>query len=111
MKKLIYVAGKLNDDAVGYIKNVHKMIVHAKQLRKLGYCVYVPANDFMEGLVCGDFEYKDYFDNSQVILERSDAVFVCPGWETSKGTKMEIEYATSKNIPVFYAITELMNKI
>lgn len=110
MKKkiLVYVAGKLNSNAVGYIKNIHSMIKEGEKLRKEGLYVYIPANDFLEGVVCGNFEYKDYFDNSQVMLERSDAVYVCPNWESSDGTKKEIELAVSLNIPVFYEIYLLL---
>jgi len=107
-KKLkAYVAGKLNADAVGYIQNMHRMIKTAKQLRNLGAAVYVPCNDFLEGLVDGDFSYKDYFENSQPWLEVSDFIFVCPGWETSEGTKKEIEFAKSLFIPVFFSIEDL----
>jgi hypothetical protein len=60
-----YVAGKLNADAVGYIQNMHRMIRVARELRKLDIAVYVPCNDFLEGLVDGNFTYYDYFDNSQ----------------------------------------------
>jgi hypothetical protein len=97
-----YVAGKLNDDAVGYIKNMHRMIKTAGRLRKMNIAVYVPCNDFLEGLVDGEFGYEEYFSNSQPWLECSDFVFVCEGWETSNGTKREIERAKSLHIPVFY---------
>jgi hypothetical protein len=97
-----YVAGKLNDDAVGYIKNMHRMIKTARELRKLDISVYVPGNDFLEGLVDGAFTYEDYFKNSQPWLMSSDLIFVCEGWETSKGTAKEIELAKSIGIPVFY---------
>jgi hypothetical protein len=103
----VYVAGKLNSDAVGYIKNMHKMIKTAKLLRDNGFSVYVPCNDFLEGLVDGQFEYADYFDNSQPWLSSSDAVFLTPGWETSEGTKREIAFAESLQIPVFYSITQM----
>lgn len=106
MKK-IYVAGKLNADAVGYIKNIHKMIRTAKVLRNQGFSVYVPCNDFLEGIVDGDFEYEDFFDNSQPWLLSSDAMFLTPGWETSSGTLKEIKLAREHNIPVFYNIDAL----
>ena len=96
-KKLrCYIAGKLNADAVGYIQNMHKMIRVARELRKLGIAVYVPCNDFLEGLVDGDFTYLDYFNNSQPWLEVSDFIFVVPGWETSDGTKKEIGRASCR---------------
>jgi len=109
-KKKIYVAGKLShDDPCGYIQNCHKMIKAAKVLRDNKYCVYVPCNDFLEGIVSGDFKYEDYFENSQPWLMISDAVFLVPGWETSPGTKREMELADSLNIPIFSDI-EAMNE-
>jgi hypothetical protein len=103
----VYIAGKLNDDAVGYIKNIHRMIKTAKLVRENEYAVYVPCNDFLEGLVSGEFEYKDYFDNSQPWLKSSDAIFLTPGWETSEGTKKEIENAKLRDIPVFDNIDKM----
>jgi hypothetical protein len=97
-----YVAGPLNSDACGYIQNMHRMIKVARELRQLGVAVYVPCNDFLEGLVDGGFNYTDYFENSQPWLEVSDFIFVCPGWEDSEGTKKEIELAHSLGIAVFY---------
>jgi hypothetical protein len=106
-KKRIYVAGKLNDDAVGYIKNMHRMIKTAKQLRDEGYCVYVPCVDFLEGLVDGTFDYSDYFVNSQPWLDCAHAIFLTPGWEKSSGTKKEIERAETLDIPVFKDVKEM----
>jgi hypothetical protein len=107
MKK-IYIAGKLNDTAVGYIKNCHKMIKTAKEVREAGFSVYVPCIDFLEGLVDGGFEYNDYFDNSQPWLLASDAVFLTPGWGSSEGTKREIALARENDIPVFDNINSLI---
>ena len=104
-----YIAGALNADAVGYIKNCHRMIKTARQVRNAGFSVYIPCLDFLEGLVDGNFDYNDYFDNSQPWLEASDFVFLTPGWETSKGTQREIEYAKSLGIPVFENLSDLVN--
>ena len=105
-----YIAGKLSDNAVGYIKNVHRMIVWAREVRKLGMAVYVPALDLLEGLVDGNFNYDDYFNNSREFLLMCDCVFVCPeGFETSEGTKREIQLAKDAGIPVFYD-TEKLNE-
>ena len=105
--KRVYVAGKLNDDACGYIVNVHRMIIWAEKVRKLGFAVFVPGLDFLQGIVFGNWEYRDYFDNSQPWLDASDAVFLTPGWEASKGTIREIERAKSQGIPVFSDLNEL----
>ena len=108
MKK-VYCAGKLNDDAVGYIMNCHRMIRTAKKVREAGYAVYVPCLDFLEGVVTGSMSYDDYFNNGQEWLKASDAVFLVPGWESSKGTRREMELADANNIPIFDNI-EKMNE-
>lgn len=109
--KRIYVAGKLNDDACGYIKNMHRMIKCAREIRRAGFSVYVPGNDFLEGLVDGNFNYEEYFYNSQPWLAASDAVFLTPGWEASEGTKREIEYAKKLGIPVFADLDLLVREL
>jgi len=106
MKK-IYVAGKLNDMAVDYLNNVHKMMVTAEEVKKAGYAIYVPAIDLLMGIKFGYTDYHDYFDNSQPWLEASDAVFLTPGWETSTGTKNEMRTAWQNAIPVFDNLTEM----
>ena len=110
-RKVVYIAGALNSDAVGYIKNMHRMIAFARQVRRYGFSVYVPCNDFLEGLVDGQFDYPDYFDNSQPILLRCDAVALTPGWESSKGTQREIALAKEKGIPVFETIEDLIKSL
>lgn len=106
----IYVAGKLNDDACGYIKNLHTMIQTAEKVRKAGFAVFVPGIDFLHSLVFGNWEYDDYFDNSQPWLLASDGVFLCDNWKDSKGTAREIELAKKHDIPVFYCdLQELKN--
>lgn len=103
----VYVAGKLNDMACGYIQNTHKMIKVAEEVHKAGFAVYIPCIDFLTGVVIGNFTYKDYFDNSQPWLDVSDAIFLVPGWETSKGTKKEISRAKAQGIPVFTNLEQM----
>lgn len=103
----VYVAGKLNDMAVDYIKNCYKMIKVAKVARDAGFSVYVPCIDFLEGLVDGSFGYADYFENSQPWLEVADAILLVPGWETSTGTAKELALAHSLDIPVFYDVESM----
>jgi len=105
----IYIAGKLNDDACGYIRNIHRMIIWSEKVRKLGFAVFVPGIDFLQGVVLGNWDYRDYFDNSQPWLEVSDAIFLAPGWESSEGTKKEIDRAKENHIPVFSELKDLEN--
>ncbi|MGB9708136.1 MAG: DUF4406 domain-containing protein [Candidatus Pacearchaeota archaeon] len=108
-KYRVYIAGKLNDMAVDYIKNLHFMIKEAEKVRKRGFSVYVPCLDFLMGLVAGDYEYNDYFENSQEWLKASEVVYACDNWKNSNGAKKEIELAKSLNIPVFYNLEDLLS--
>ena len=104
----VYVAGKLNADAPNYIKNCHAMITKAERIRRFGFSVYVPCLDFLSGLVAGDYEYSDYFENNIAWLECADFLFVCPHSEDSTGTQAEIEHAKKKGIPIAYSMDELI---
>lgn len=107
-KKLIYIAGTLRSDIPGYIANCSRMIKWGERVRRLGFAVFIPCLDLLQGLVLGDLEFNDYFDNSFVILERCDAVFLVPGWKQSEGTKKEIARANELGIPVFEDEEELV---
>lgn len=106
--KRVYVAGKLNADAAGYIKNCHTMIRTADRIRRLGFSVYIPCLDFLSGLVVGDYEYQDYFENNMPWLEVSHAVFVLPNSENSKGTQKELNRARELGIPIFDNVAALV---
>ena len=109
--KRIYIAGKLNSDACGYIINVHNMIIWAEKVRKAGFAVFVPGLDFLQGVVFGDWVYSDYFDNSQPWLDASDAVFLTPGWEVSEGAKREAERANNQGIPVYTDLKQMIRDL
>ena len=104
----VYVAGRLNDLAPDYIKNLHRMIKVDRELRRLGFSPYCPGLDFLTGLVSGDMGYEDYFEPSQAWLEVSNAVFLTPGYEGSPGTKREVKRAIELKIPVFGTIPGLV---
>ncbi len=107
-KTRVYVAGKLNDDAVGYLHNVHQMMETAETVRLAGFSVFIPAIDLLCGIKHGYSSYQEYFDNGQPWLMAADAVFLVPGWESSKGTAEEIATAESLGIPVFKELSELI---
>jgi oligoribonuclease NrnB/cAMP/cGMP phosphodiesterase (DHH superfamily) len=105
----IYIAGALNNDAAHYIQNLHRMIIHAEKVRRMGTTVYVPGNDFLQGLVIGNWKYEDYVENTMSFMEICDAVSLVAGWRNSKGTQKEIKRAEELNIPVLYNLEELVN--
>lgn len=107
MKK-IYVAGKLNDGAVGYIQNLHTMIAWDIKIREQGFSVFNPCIDVLTGIVAGNFDYKDYFENNLPWLAVADALFLLPNWETSEGAKKEIDFAMHRGIPIFNTLSDLI---
>jgi hypothetical protein len=107
MTRCVYVAGKLNADAVTYLQNVHDMIRVSNQIRKLGHSVFVPCLDLLCGLVAGGFTYSDYADNNMKWLERADVLFVLPNSEKSHGTQREIQRAVELGIPVVTDLEQL----
>jgi hypothetical protein len=105
--KRVYVAGKLTALAVDYLQNCYKMMNTAQLLKEAGYSVYVPCLDLLMGIAYGYESIDEYFDNGIPWLKASDAVFLTPGWETSKGTRKEIEIALENSIPVFDHLDEM----
>ena len=103
----VYIAGRLNDDAVDYIKNMHKMMVFAHKVKRMGFSIFVPCLDVLMGMKFGTYDYEDYFYSNLEWLRVADAVFVCPGWEDSKGTIAEIKEAKKNGIPVYFKLENL----
>jgi hypothetical protein len=108
-KYKVYVAGKLDSDACGYIKNMRFMITEGEKLRKHGFAIYIPCLDFLKGLVIGEWDYADYFDGNKEWISCCDALYVLSNYKTSSGTKKEIKIAQDLNIPVFYKLNDLIN--
>ena len=100
MKK-IYIAGALNSDAVGYLKNVSRMIKTAIKIQRLGCAVFVPCLDLLTGIVAGNYEYNDYFDNNAEYLKVCDGIYIVEKSDYSVGTQKEKQMATELDIPIF----------
>lgn len=107
MNKRIYIAGKLSASAIDYIDNIRKMIDTAEKVRRAGYSVFVPCLDLLMGIRLEWMSYWDYFDNNIAWLEVADAMFLVPGWESSRGVKKELKIAKEKSIPIFEDVAEM----
>lgn len=110
----IYIAGALSSKeknnrtptqvVVDYITNVHKMCKVAGQLRKLGHAPFVPALDFLLGVINGDWAEETYRGLGMEFLDVCDALLVI---SDSWGARREVEYAKEHCIPIYYSIEEL----
>jgi len=104
----VYIAGRLTDTTDKYIINVRTMILEGKKVRNAGFSVYIPALDFLSGVVTGERKYMDYFNNSIEWLKVSDAVYIIDNYMASKGTKEEINMAKRLDIPIFFNLEDLI---
>jgi len=104
----IYVAGSLSKDGVvKYIQYAHEMCRTATILMRKGHYVFVPALDFLLGVVAGDFTESDYKDASLAWLRHCDAIFVMPNAKGSPGVARELVVARELDLYVFYSFLDV----
>lgn len=113
--KRIYIAGALSSKedttrdpskvVTDYISNVHAMCKYAGQVRLLGHYPYVPALDFLLGMVNGDWDERAYREIGIAFLEVCDAVLVI---SESWGVSKELERAKELGIPIYWSIGDLV---
>jgi hypothetical protein len=100
--RVLYVSGKYRDSrGPWYVKkNIQRAEDIAVELWKSGFVAICPHLNtaFFEGpiddpvIIAGDCE----------LVTRCDGLVVCPGWETSAGTRIEWQMAWDKYLPIFY---------
>lgn len=91
--KAVYLAGPMT----GYPDYNFPAFEEArKQLRRLGAEVICPAE---AGQVEG-WEWKDYMKRDILMMLDADSVVVLPGWEQSRGAKMEVGIAAKLRMTV-----------
>jgi hypothetical protein len=109
MKK-VYVAGAYSaDNVMDVLHNIGFGIEACSDLLGFGFAPFCPWLDYHFALFNRKIPKQSFYDYSLAWLEASDAVWVLPGWENSKGTIAEIAKAESLNIPVFYDFNKLLN--
>lgn len=107
----VYVAGPYSaNNVIDVLKNIGHGEKMCARLFKLGYAPFCPWHDKSYVIDnCNDkFTTKQFYDYSMVWLDVSDCILLLSGWETSKGTIVEIERAKKLDIPVYYSIEDLI---
>lgn len=115
--KRVYVAGLYSRNKQGEMANVIEVLDNmrvgmrvATEVFLAGYAPFCPWVDyhFMLMLREGEkLEIEDYYAYSLAWLEKSDALLVLPGWESSPGTVRERDRSVELGIPVFYSLEAL----
>jgi len=109
--KRIYIAGPYSaSNVITVLDNIREGMRLATEVFLLGYAPFVPFFDFHFQLMLREGEnltVEDYYKYSIAWLKVSDAMLLVPGWQSSKGTKSEMEIADKMSIPIYYDINKL----
>lgn len=91
-KPVVYISGPMT----GLPENNYPAFnVAAVRLRALGFSVENPAE-------CEQQEsWQSYMRAAIVKMMRADALIMLPGWEQSRGARIEFDLAASLSIPIF----------
>lgn len=108
--KRIYVAGAYSaNNILDCLKNIGRGEYYSSAIFMMGFAPFCPWHDkdYVVKNWDKDFTVKQFYDYSMAWLDVSDAVFLVPGWENSKGTLAEIERAKELSIPIVDSFDEL----
>ena len=112
--KRIYVAGPYSaNNVLDVLKNIGRGEKTCAELFRLGFAPFCSWHDksYVTDRFDDQFTVQQFYDYSLAWLEVSDAVYILPNSENSKGTQKEITKAIELNIPVFYSIENLLKKV
>ena len=82
------------DEAVAYVKLMHTEYEYIITQKEIAERLedYQPMKP----------KYKEYLLADMVAISRCDAIFMCHGWENSKGCKAEREFAYAIGLTILY---------
>ena len=89
-----YISGKITGNSNYYMEFEEGK----KHVNELGYEAINPAK--LENIMPADATHDDYMSVCLPLLSLADAIYMIPGWETSKGSCIEYGYAIAKGLTV-----------
>lgn len=115
---LIYVSGPYS----GTPEQTKNHIAAARQvsikLWEMGHAVICPHLNTANFELDCKATYEQYIEGDLNMIARCDALVMLPGWEGSKGAKIEYSYASALDIPIFQStdlppihVTELRSPV
>jgi len=108
--KVIYTAGPYSADGDNNVlNNILTARYIARTLWLRGWAVICPHtnNILMNG---PDTTWELFMAGDLELLKRSDAIYMLPGWENSKGAKVEHGIARTLGLPIYYNLDEVPNE-
>lgn len=103
--KVIYVAGPYTADSHYKIQaNIATAAETAVKCWKKGWAVVCPHLNTTNFQTYYDdkFDWHTIMDGDLELLRRCDAIVMITGWENSKGSRVEHEFAKDLGLPIFY---------
>lgn len=103
--KIIFIAGPYfgAGDKSKIQGNIRKAEQYQIALANAGVGFFCPHNHTEHFEIKAHANEDFYREMDMIFLQKTaDAVMAIPGWETSTGTKAEIEWAQNNGLPVFY---------
>ena len=104
--RVVYIAGPFRAPSAWAIEqNIRRAEALALDVWWLGAAALCPhANTrYFQGAARDEVWLRGDLE----MLRRCDAVLLVPGWQSSEGTRAEVEYARNHGIPVFESLEEL----
>lgn len=105
--ELVYIAGPISApteaEREANIRNAEHVYRELIQIGIAAVCVHSTARRLW-----GRVSEEAALAADLVLLARCDAVLLTPGWQTSRGTAIEIAHAAELGIPVYERLAELL---
>lgn len=90
--KVAFICGPYRADTIyGIVLNIRKAEAYAKKYWDMGYCVICPHKN--TALLDGTLSDEAWLSGARELLRRSDMLVAIPSWESSSGSRDEMELA------------------
>jgi hypothetical protein len=104
---VIYICGPISADTqFDEYNNLYAGSSVARKLSRKGIPTISP-HAYSQNVTYG-LGWKQCLGLDISLLKKCNALFAMPGWKGSRGCRLEVGYAQSKGIPVFYKEEELV---
>jgi len=103
MKRKIYLAGKISYLPINEVRA--RFQAHKKSLEELGHVVISPFDNWESGKT-----WEEYMLIGLAKLFVCDSIFLIPGWESSKGARIELAVARELKHEVYDSIEYMKQK-
>ncbi len=107
-KKLVYIAGPYTAHSQDLVQaNIDRAVAIAQQVRKVGAVPYVPHISIPPLPGTLEAQWGPAMQECLTMLSRCDGVIFVPGWESSRGSRIEFGQAMEWGLPVFCTAEEV----